>query len=256
MHVDLIAGHELANCNTAAAFVNETVKYGIVRHVPGSQGWRYRPIEPSPMTLAVFSHWLATHLMMLDGLDSATRSAALHAKPAMLGAIQPLIADGLLASRAVREPNRTFSLFTWGIVKDRLIVGCWQDSAALARIPTDMTSVSALARRLNLSRSQLGRKFDGQPRQVRRSWQIRVAGVGGILARVSRRKLAITDVAFGACCTRGRAGMVSIMTDTASPDRAKARGWPRWLAHRCELWRCGLGTIANEARCPSVVFRL
>ena len=42
---------------------------------------------------------------------------------------------------------------------DRLIAGCQQATDDLARIPTDVTSVTALARRLNLSRTQLGRKF-------------------------------------------------------------------------------------------------
>ncbi len=161
--VDLIARQELASRNTAAAFINEMLKYGIVRHVAGSEGRRYRPIEPSPMTLAALSHWLAVHLTTLDGLDGGTRSAALCQQPAIFGAIQPLIADGLLASRAVREPGGTFSLFTWiddgGMVMDRLIAGCRQDAAVLGRIPTDVTSVSALSRRLNLSRSQLARKF-------------------------------------------------------------------------------------------------
>jgi hypothetical protein len=161
--VDLVVGHGLASRNTAAAFISEMRKYGIVRPVAKSEGRRYRPLEPSPMTLAVLSHWLAVHLATLDGLDGGTRSAALREQPAKLGAIQPLIADGLLASRAVRQPVGTFSLFTWiddgGIVMDRLIVGCRQDVAGVALIPTDVTSVSALARRLNLSRSQLGRKF-------------------------------------------------------------------------------------------------
>ena len=161
--IDLVAGHGLASRNTVAAFVSEMLKYNIVRHVPASEGRRYRPIEPSPMTLAAVSHWLAVHLMTLDGLDGGARAVALRERPSLLGAIQPLAADGLLASRAVRQPQGTFSLFTWiddgGIVMDRLIVGCRQDAAELARIPTDVTSVSALAQRLNLSRSQLARKF-------------------------------------------------------------------------------------------------
>jgi AraC-like DNA-binding protein len=161
--IDVIHGHNLASRNTAAAFISEMLKYGIVRHVAASEGRRYRPLEPAPMTLAMLSHWLAMHLATLDGLDGGMRSAALGAQPAMLGVIQPVIADGLLASRAVRQPSGTFSLFTWiddgGIVMDRLIAGCRRDAAGLARIPTDVVSVSALAQRLNLSRSQLGRKF-------------------------------------------------------------------------------------------------
>jgi AraC-like DNA-binding protein len=211
--VDLIAGHKLASRNTAAAFINEMLKYGIVHHVPESEGRRYRPIEPSPMTLAAVSHWLAVHLATLDGLDGGVRSAALREQPTMLGAIQPLIADGLLASRAVREPGGTFSLFTWiddgGIVMDRLIAGCRQDATALARIPTDVMSVSALSRRLNLSRSQLARKFAVAETMGSLGWSgARGKSALWVSAEFWREyhaaqavKLAIIDLAFETCWT-------------------------------------------------------
>jgi hypothetical protein len=183
--------------------------------VAASEGRRYRPIEPSPMTLAALSHWLATHLTTLDGLDGGARSAALHEQPAMLGASQPLIADSLLASRAVRQPEGTFSLFTWiddgGIVMDRLIAGCPPDAAALARIPTDVTSVSALSRRLDLSRSQLGRKFAAAEKMGSLGWSgARGKSVLWVSAEFWREyhaaqavKLAIIDAAFEVCWTHG-----------------------------------------------------
>ena len=46
-----------------------------------------------------------------------------------------------------------------GIIMDRLIAGCRPEAAGLARVPTDVTSISGFAQGLNLSRSQLGRKF-------------------------------------------------------------------------------------------------
>lgn len=214
--VDLVARHEIASRNTAVAFVHEMLKYGILRHVAGSEGRRRRPIEPSPTTLAVLSHWLAAHLVTLDSLDRGTRSAALREQPAMLGAIQPLIADGLLASRAVREPDGTFSLFTWindgGIVMDRLIAGCWQDATALARIPTDVMSVSALARRLNLSRSQLSRKIAAAETMGSLGWSA-ARGKSPLWVSVEfwreyhaaqAVKLAIIDAAFEACCAHDK----------------------------------------------------
>jgi hypothetical protein len=42
---------------------------------------------------------------------------------------------------------------------DRLIAGCQVEAAGLDRIVTDVTSVSGLAQRLSLSRTQLGRKL-------------------------------------------------------------------------------------------------
>jgi hypothetical protein len=154
------------------------------------------------------------HLATLDRLDGGARVAKFNANPALLRAIQPLIADGLIGTKEVREPERTFSLFTWvnegGIVMDRLIVGCQQASSdGLARIPTDVTSVSALAQRLKLSRTQLRRKFAEAEAMGSLGW----SGARGksslwVSADFRRQylsaqavKLAIIDVAFDACTT-------------------------------------------------------
>ena len=161
--VNMAVSHNLASRNTAAAFINEMRQYGIVSHIAASEGKRCRRLEPSQNTLAMSLQWLAVHLATLDGLDGGGRSAALRKQPSRFGSIQPLIADGLLASRAIRRSTEKFSLLKWiddgGIVMDRLIIGCPQDPAGLARIATDVMSVSGLARRLKLSRSQLSRKF-------------------------------------------------------------------------------------------------
>lgn len=161
--VNVIVDQGLASRNTASAFIREMLKYGVVRHLAGTEGRRHRPIEPSPETLAALALWLSIHLATLDALDGGERVAALCADRSLLGAVQPLIADGLLASRAVREPSKTFSLFTWindgGIVMDRLIAGCRHGAGGAKRILTDVESVSALAQRLKLSRTQLSRKI-------------------------------------------------------------------------------------------------
>ena len=137
------------------------------------------------------------------------------ARPALLGAIQPLIADGLIGSATFAIRPETFSLFTWvdegGIVMDRLIVGCEQGADGLERIPTDVTSVSALARRLELSRTQLGRKFAEAEAMGSLGW----SGPRGrsplwVSADFRREyhaaqavKLAIIDAAFEACAAQG-----------------------------------------------------
>jgi hypothetical protein len=132
----------------------------------------------------------------------------------MLGAFQPVIADGLLASRAIREPDGTFSLFTWindgGIVMDRLIAGCRQEAVNLTRIPTNVTSVSALAQRLNLSRSQLGPEFAAAEAMGSLGWTgARGRSVLWVSAGFWREyhtaqavKLAIIDAAFAAILAR------------------------------------------------------
>ena len=214
--LELVERHELASRNTASAFLKEMLKYDMVRFVAGSEGRRHRPLEPAPAVLMALFHWLALHLATLDGLDGGARVASFRARPALLGAIQPLIADGLIGSGDVRKPERTFSLFTWvdegGIVMDRLIVGCQQGADGLARIPTDVTSISGLAQRLNLSRTQLGRKFAEAEAMGSLGW----SGPRGksplwVSADFRREyhaaqavKLAIIDAAFEACVVPGR----------------------------------------------------
>ena len=209
--LELVERHELASRNTASAFLKEMLKYDMIRFVAGSEGRRHRPIEPAPAVLMALFHWLALHLATLDGLDGGARAASFRARPALLGAIQPLIADGLIGSGDVRKPERTFSLFTWvdegGIVMDRLIVGCQQGADGLGRIPTDVTSISGLAQRLNLSRTQLGRKFAEAEAMGSLGW----SGPRGksplwVSADFRREyhaaqavKLAIIDAAFEAC---------------------------------------------------------
>jgi len=109
--VNVIVDRGLASRNTASAFIREMLKYGVVRHLAGTEGRRHRPIEPSPETLTALALWLSIHLATLDALDVASASPRYAPTGRWLGAMQPLIADGLLASRAVREPGKTFSLF-------------------------------------------------------------------------------------------------------------------------------------------------
>ena len=210
--IEKVASLGLASRNTASAFLKEMLKYGIVRHVAGSEGKRYRPFEPAPATLAAFGNWLVLHLMTLDGLDGGSRAVSFMAEPKYIAAIQPRVADGLLASREVREPNGTFSLFTWvddgGLVMDRLIAGGAAGVVGLARIPTTIKSISSLAKGLNLSRTQLSRKVAVAEAMGSLGW----SGVRGksplwLSANFQREyhtaqaiKLAIIDVAFAACC--------------------------------------------------------
>jgi hypothetical protein len=209
--LDLVVRHGLASRNTAAAFLEEMLKYDLVRHVAASEGRRHRPLEPSPMTLAALLHWLMVHLATLDGLDGGARAAALRARPAALGSMQPRIADRLVASGAVRSPDGTFSLFTWindgGIVMDRLIAGCRDAADGADRIATDVTSVSGLARGLKLSRTQLGRKFAAAEAMGSFGWSAARGKSPLWLSAGFRReyhaaqaiKLAIVDAAFEAC---------------------------------------------------------
>lgn len=213
--LDLVARYEVASRNTAAAFLNEMLKYGIIRYVAGTEARRHRPLEPAPETLAALFQWHVLHLRTLDGLDDGNRVATLYAEPAILSSLQPLIADGLLNSKVVRRPDPTFKLFAWvdegGIVMDRLIVGCAEGGMDLDRVTTDVTSISGLAARLKLSRTQLGRKLAVAESMGSLGW---VGARGRSPMWVSsgfRReyhkaqavKLAVIDAACEACFIRG-----------------------------------------------------
>jgi hypothetical protein len=212
--LESVERHGIASRNTASAFLKEMMKYDIVRVVANSAGRRHRPLEPAPAVLMALFGWHALHLATLDGLDGGTRVANLNARPALLRAIQPLIADGLIGSADVRKPEPTFSLFTWvnegGPVMDRLIVACQPGCHGLPRIPTDVTSVSCLARGLNLSRTQLGRKFAEAEAMGSLGWSgTRGKSVLWVSADFRREyhsaqavKLAIIDAAFEACIVR------------------------------------------------------
>jgi hypothetical protein len=218
--LDLVERDNIASRNTGSAFLKEMLKYDIVRFVADSAGRRHRPLEPAPAVVIALFGWHALHLATLDGIDGGARVATFQARPALLRAIQPLIADGLIGSDDVRRPERTFSLFTWinegGVVMDRLIVGCQQACNGLLRIPTDVTSVSGLAQGLRLSRTQLGRKFAEAERMGSLGW----SGARGksplwVSADFRREyhsaqavKLAIIDAAFEACVARGRPAAV------------------------------------------------
>jgi AraC-like DNA-binding protein len=206
-----VAQHQIASRNTASAFLKEMQKYEIVGFAPNSAGKRRRALAPAPAVLMALFQWHVLHLSTLDGLDSGTRAARFLGRPTLLQEIQPLIADGLIASSEVREPQKTFSLFTWinegGVVMDRLIAGCQGAVDSNARILTDVTSISGLAERLRLSRTQLSRKFTEAEAMGSLGW----SGTRGWSAlwlsseflreyhAAQAAKLAIIDAAFAAC---------------------------------------------------------
>ena len=209
--LEFVERHDLASRNTASDFLAEMHKYELVRFVAGSEGKRHRPFEPAPTVLMAIFHWHTLHLATLDGLDSGGRVAAFHARPALLGVIQPLIADGLIGSGDVRKPPKTFELFTWinegGVVMDRLIAGCRQAAMDGERILTDVTSISELSRNISLSRTHLGRKLAEAEGFGSLGWS-GVRGRSPMWVSVGFRheyhsaqavKLAIIDAAFQAC---------------------------------------------------------
>lgn len=211
--LDTIGEHAVASRNTADAFLKEMIHYKFVRYVPDLTAKRMRPMEPTEMTLAMLDGWLRIHLATLDALDSGNRQQTYSATPGMLAVVQPKIAFGLLSSNAVREPEQTFSLFTWlnngGAVMDWLIAGIAETDPDAERVATGVVSVSEMADWLRLSRTHLARKLRDAESLGSIGWEGRRGhsvmwvsrGFRQEYARAQAVKLAIIDAAYTAVTT-------------------------------------------------------
>lgn len=209
--VDMVAEHKVASRNTADAFLREMLAYNIIRYIGGQGDKRVRPMEPVPATLQGLNGWVMVHLNTLDSLDDRGRLGHYLSAPDSLARLHPEVALGLLTSPAVREPQRTFSLFTWlnkgGAVMDWLIAGIDPADTAAVRIPTGVMSVADMAVWLKLSRTHLTRKLReaealgslGWERERGRSRMWVSQGFYREYLVAQAVKLSIFDVAFDAC---------------------------------------------------------
>lgn len=209
--LEAVREHRVASRNTADAFLKELLKYNLIRRVPDTTDKRVRALEPVAATMESLWGWAVLHLATLDALQPEGRLEAFLGDPTLLQKMQPLIADGLLASPAIREPQKTFSLFTWlnngGVVMDWLIAGIELTDMDADRIQTGVFSVSDMTVYLKLSRSHLMRKlreaeamgslgWEGKPGHSR-MWVSR--GFYDEYAMAQAVKLAIINEAFEAC---------------------------------------------------------
>ena len=212
--LDFITEHGVASRNTANAFLQEMVYYGWARIVPGAADRRTRPIEPTDASVAGIHGWIGIHLATLDRLDDGGRLRTYLGAPDSLASLQPVIADGLLSSSRVREPERTFSLFTWlnqgGQLMDWLISGIEETDPDVERVPTAVASIAVMAERLMLSRTHLSRKLKAAEALGSIGWQGKRGHSVMWVSSAFRReyaaaqavKLAIVDAAFAACFPR------------------------------------------------------
>ncbi len=161
--IDNALAHGLASRNTAASFFDEALHYGIIQPRMPVGGGTVGLAEPAPATLWALGEWYGLHLAALDSLDGGARAARLReADISLLIRMEPTVAEGLLSSRVIRAPASIYAIFAsvdeGGSLMDRLIAGIDIEQAQhQERAVTDVTSVSALARPLNLSRTHAGR---------------------------------------------------------------------------------------------------
>lgn len=211
---DVTVQHAVASRNTAHAFIKEMQHYNFLEAGPTADDGRIRPLQLPAMTLEPLIGWIHMHLNTLDALDGGNRLETFQARPQMLAKLQPLIADGLISSAPVREPQQTFSLFTWlnngGVVMDWLISGVDPRDAGRERIPTGVLSIGDFAKWLKLSRTHLARKLRDAEALGSVGWLgqrghsvmwISNEFYGEYLA-AQAVKLAIIDAAFAATATQ------------------------------------------------------
>ncbi|ESY78923.1 MAG: hypothetical protein E5Y12_17030 [Mesorhizobium sp.] len=215
--IEVVHKNEVASRNTADAFIKEMLHYNIAEYVAGGDG-RTHPLQPTAATIERFTGWVIAHLRTLDYIDGGDRLARYLDRPDMLATLQPLVADGLLASKPVREPNQTFSLFIWlnngGIVMDWLMSGIDPDHADLERIPTSVVAIGDFAKWLKLSRTHLGRKLRTAEELGSIGWLGQRGhsvmwvshGFYEEYMTVQAAKLAVVDDAFKACFPPSQAG--------------------------------------------------
>jgi hypothetical protein len=160
--LDDVVEASIASRNTAHAFLQEMLNYRFARQevMPDK---RFRRIDIEQPCLDLVDLWLKAHLETLDQLDGAQRVARYARVENGLARVQPRIARAILASAPVREPDPTFSLFTWlnqgGVLMDMMIAGLEDVPQNPSRLQTPIRSAQEMASVLGVSRTHLSRKL-------------------------------------------------------------------------------------------------
>lgn len=202
--------HQVTSRNTASAFLNEMINYGIITQRQHASDRRKRVMEPAPKTIEALGAWILLHLSTLDALDGGQRCAWYLASPEeILARLQPLIAAALLRDATIRKPHPAFAHFMWMtsgfLVTERLFVSIVDADAEGDRLQTSLTSVADLTAGLNISRSHSARKVGEAEEQGFVGWNgakgrspmwVSADFVAGFLD-VQAAKLAIIDHAVG-----------------------------------------------------------
>lgn len=158
----LAVQHNIASRNTAYAFFDEILKYGLVCPALGES--RSGEVVPAPEALPVLGVWYEVHLAALDCIDGGDRSSRFRSAPErLLPLLAPVIGDRLLASPEIRMPGPLYRIFAWtdagGHLMDRLVAGIDERASPPGGYLTDVRSISHLADFLALSRAHTSRKI-------------------------------------------------------------------------------------------------
>lgn len=161
--LNAVVARGVASRNTADAFLKQMRKYGYLERAADDRDRRARRLAPTAVSRAALCGWLAVHLDTLDGIDDGARAQAFVERPESIQVLQPRIADGLISSPLVRNPDSKFSLFTWldegGVVMDWLYASLAEAPSDSERIASTISSFAEIGERVDLSRTHLARKL-------------------------------------------------------------------------------------------------
>ncbi len=161
--LDKIQSDQIAARNTGHAFIQEMLNYGVIEYRSPQDDAKTRLLTLPETTIGVISSWVELHLAMLDQFGDGKRLDLFQSVPSAVAILQPVIADKLIESDAIRTPRGAFAHFTWlnegGFIMDSLLSGIHHAQEGTERILTNITSLTALASHSSLSRTHLSRKF-------------------------------------------------------------------------------------------------
>lgn len=155
----------LSSRNTAHTFFDEAMQYGVIELVDDRAVGHGSLAKPSFESLSLLALWYNLHFQALDLLDDGQRYAQFSTQwESLLPLIQPIVAESLFLSPAVRAPGSLYRIFGWidsgGWVMDRLIAGVDRKTfPAQGRCFTDVRSIAYLARSTGLSSAHTSRKI-------------------------------------------------------------------------------------------------
>jgi hypothetical protein len=268
--LDIVRKYSIASVNTADAFMKEAIQYGIVEAADTGIDRRARLVRPSQEALQAIRDWALAHLQTLDRLDGGARIARFLSVEDAIARLEPAIAYGLLTSPAIRQPQKTFSLFTWlnngGVIMDWLITGMSDPEPGCARIGTRVGDIDDLVKRLRLSRTHLTRKLReaeemGSLGWEGARWHSAMWVSRGFLDEIllaQANKLAVIDAAFEERLGQSEAkrvgpSPVNLMNppNKSQPARVDRRGSAAIVSARpAEARRQDLGKVASGAAEP------
>jgi DNA-binding MarR family transcriptional regulator len=155
--------HKIASRNTADAFIKGMLHYGYMQSTPNPDDKRSRMLSVAHEPQAMFRAWTSIHLLTLDRFDGNARLEKFEACEEIFAPLGIAIARGVLTDATIRQPRRTFSLFTWlnngGVIMDWLISNLGEISADGHRYATPISSIAEISAWTRLSRTHLTRKL-------------------------------------------------------------------------------------------------